>query len=196
MVQNVTIQAEMKVAQSKPIASTSNSFECLCYRKNHVLAECANAISVFIIAISVFDTGKVDVSYLCAASYGHYILVPARTAAGAPNIRPDHQKGVSSSGIWFKFDRSNRLLYDTTCFANATEFCVLVPGEDSSAETIHKLKSWVSRPKLVNLKCSPPTAKKTSRIVIESSSDDDEPLIAPPDSGPSKRQCRISDDDD
>ena len=83
VVQNVTIQGEMKVAQSKPIASNSNSFECLCYRKNHVLAECANAISVFIIAISVFDTGTVDISDICAASYTavRAIQIPQVTAS-------------------------------------------------------------------------------------------------------------------
>jgi hypothetical protein len=149
------------------------------------LEECANAISVLVIAIPDY------VSDMCAASYGHFLIFSARTAAGAPNIIPDHQDGKHSH-MSLRFDRSTRLFFqDTTSFANSADFCVLVPGEDLTPETIEKLKDWASRP-LVALDCSPPTAKRIKERVVESSSDDDEPLV----SVPSKRQRHIRDDDD
>ena len=193
VVNNVNFQAEMKVARQRTTKSLIPSFECQCYRDGHDLAKCANSVSVFIVAIPAVGVTVAD------KRYGHFLLFPTRTGAGAPNLRPDHEAGYHEH-LYFKFDRSKRSLLrpkilqgsyhscDTTKIANWAEFIVLVPGQDITPENIEKLVNWSSRP-LVALECSPPTSRK--RVI---QSDEDEPLA---DGSPvSKRRRHICDEDD
>ena len=191
VVNNVlNFQAEMKVALQTTTTSLIPSFVCSCYRDRHDLAKCANSVSVFIVAIPAVGVTVAD------KRYGHFLLFPTRTGAGAPNLRPDHEAGYHEH-LYFKFDRSKRSLLrpkilanhrDTTKIANWAEFIVLVPGQDITPENIEKLVNWSSRP-LVALDCSPPTSRK--RVI---QSDEDEPLA---DGSPvSKRRRHIWDEDD
>ena len=190
VVKNHKIQAEMKVAYQKTTKSLIPSFQCRCYTNYNALAKCANRVSLFIVAIPGVTVAD--------KRYGHFLMIPTRTCAGAPNILPDHEDG-NHENLQFKFDRSKRSLllhnsyktHKTHTFANWAELLVLVPGQEMKPENIEKLVNWSSRP-LVALDCSPPTSMKIRETVIQS--DDDEPLA----DGPPvlKRRRHICDEDD
>ena len=116
VVNNVNFQAEMKVAQQQTTKSLIPSFACFCYRGSHDLAKCANRVSVFIVAIPAVGVTVAD------KRYGHFLLFPTRTGAGAPNLRPDHEAGYQEH-LYFIFDRSKRSLLRPKIYKGSYHSC-------------------------------------------------------------------------